>query len=251
MISRRAFAVAVLLLSGCDQLFPEFAGSKGDLAVSTDGGADLASSLLHGSVCRLSDLRTPTSCTATVPNRVVTIAETGATTTTASDGTFSFPTVGTTVTLVVSDPVGSAPVSTPTISMLSGGTLTAARTHGVELPIIDADAYEQVELANGVGGDPSRGAVLGWVISSSGSAVAGAVATPIASATGPLYDTSGGLETGARSGSFGTVAFFDLAPGTSTIIIAAPSGSSLGGDTFSLPIRPGAVTTSALMLPPG
>lgn len=250
MTLRRVFSVAALLLSGCDQLFPELGGEKSDLAVATDGGTDLAPSPFFGSVCRLGDLRTPSSCASAGANRVVTIAETGIRTTTSVDGSFSFLTVGTTVTFVVSDPPGSAPVSTPTVSMLAGATLAAARAHGVLLPVIDADTYQQLGLANGLDGDATRGAVLGWVVNGSGAPVAGAVATRIASATGPLYDTGDGLQTRASAGPFGAVAFLGLSPGTSTIGIAAPAGSGLGANAFSLPIFAGAVTTSALMLPP-
>ncbi len=260
MIFCRVLAVAALAFagaSGCNTLFPELAGNKASDLAGHDGGADfganLAGALLHGAVCRLTDLRTPTSCKAAASGRLVTIAETGLSTTTATDGSFSFPTVGDSATVIVSDPLGSALISRPTVSMLAGATLAGAKVHGVLLPVIDAQTYQQVELDNGIDSDSSRGALVGWAVSNSGAVVPGVVASRIASGVGPLYDSGDGtvLQASARAGSFGAIAFFDLPVGTSSFTVAPPAGSGAGGNTFTLPVRAGAVTTAALTLPPG
>jgi hypothetical protein len=251
---RASLFVAVLALTGCDQLFPEFSavstGAQSDLAVAaSDGGVNV----LSGKVCLLSDLRSPSSCTSAVPGRTITVIETGATATSDSTGAFVISTTNAaTVTLSVTSPANSAQTSVPTVSVLTGSVLASAIKNGMLLPVIDADTFSNIELDNGVGGDDARGAIVAWVLSPSGVAVSGAVATRMSTATGPLYDSNAGdmLETGAATSTFGTVSFLDVLPGTTALTIGAPASSGLSGDTFNLTVRPGSVTVAALALPP-
>lgn len=258
MSTRRWFYVLGLLASqaGCDQLFPELTGAdnKHDLAVR-DASSDMPSDTIHGTVCHLADLRAPSSCTTPVAGRAVTIQETHATTTTDASGAFSLSAagVGSTATIAVTDPQGTQLGQyMPTVSVLTGNVLTAATSNGALLPVIDEQSYSSVALTNGAtADDATRGSLIGWVIGPTGTAVAGAVATRITSAIGPLYDTNDGaqLESGSAAGTYGTIAFMDMLPGTASITVAPPSGSGLSADTFTMPIYGGAVTVGALALP--
>jgi hypothetical protein len=46
------------------------------------------------------------------------------------------------------------------------------------------------------------------------------------------------------------VALFDLAPATATLRLTPPATATVRDDSFEVPIRAGAVTVAALVLPP-
>ncbi len=119
---------------------------------------------------------------------------------------------------------------------------------GLALPVADAQTLANVELANGVGADPTRGTFLGWAIDSGGTPVAGVSAN----AAGVLYDDAGQsqLSPGARTGSPGAVALLQVAPTTLTLALTPPPTAPLGPDSFTVPIRAGALTATTLVLPP-
>jgi hypothetical protein len=242
------FAVAV---AGCDKLFPELTGALNDFSSPSDGGTDGGSGNLTGTVCVLSDLRSPSTCIAS-GGRHITIEETRAAADANLDGSFAISLVGindvATIAVVDGTTVGQ---SVPTIVQLSGAVLASARANGVALPVVREETFEQVAFSAGAPSSVTRGAILAWVLDGSGKAVAGASATRITGSTGPLYDDGGaaGLGDGVMTGPFGTVAFLDLPPGPAKLAIAAPTTSSLAADTFTLPVRGGAVTAAALQLP--
>lgn len=239
---------------GCDKLFPELTGMPPDMVGTGDGGADLGGTSLTGKVCVLADLRAPQSCQVAAVGRRLTIEENRASADVAADGSFTISLAGVvdTATLAVSDGTGGVGRSTTTISVLAGAQLTAARSQGVMLPVVDAQILGTLSLATGAGNDPTRGAIIAWVVDGTGVAVRGAEAARIQGAVGPLYDSPGSntLGEGGASGGYGTIGFLDVTPGKASISISAPLGAAVRGDAFTLPVRGGAVTLSALGLPP-
>ncbi len=239
---------------GCDTLFPELTGANADMTTVPDGGdGGTSSTVLTGKVCLLNDLRSPASCLSGANGRHITIEETRASADAALDGTFSISLVGVTdtATIAVVDGPATLGQSIPTVMRLSGATLANARSSGAALPVVRTAMFETLALQAGAPSSANRGALLGWILDGTGKAVPGVSATRIIGATGPLYDAGGStvLEDGRFTGVYGTVAFLELPPGTAQLIVTAPAGSTLAGDTFNLPIRGGAVTVSALSLP--
>jgi len=249
---RVLFVLAALTgLPACDQLFPELVGPAPDMTLVPDGG-DPGS--LAGSVCVLADLRDPASCGGLSAGRRVTIEETRASADVGSDGRFSISLAGVVdhATIAIVDGATTTGQTTPTVTRLSTTTLATARGTGITLPCVPTGAMSNLFLQAGGYDDPTRGALLGWVLDASGLAVADVSAAPISGGLGPLYDggTSGELDGGVATGPHGALAFLDLPPGDVALAVATPVGSPLAGDSFTLPIRGGAVTTAALALPP-
>lgn len=246
--------VAAAWVAGCDTLFPELTGATADIATPADGGADLALGNLTGTVCLLADLRSPQSCTGAAAGRRVTIEETRVSADVAIDGTFTISLAGITdtATVAVLDGPTTTGKTTPTVTQLKGSVLSLVRTSGVVLPCVRADLMSTLALSAGSADNPARGAVLGWLVDSKGKSVSGAAAARIQGGIGPLYDSNAGsttLSDTSTTGAYGTVAFIDLAPGNSSIVVTTSASSPVAGDTFVLPIRGGAVTTAALALP--
>jgi hypothetical protein len=148
----------------------------------------------------------------------------------------------TTATAAVIDPQSRfAPVVVPL--RLSGGIAT-----NLALPVLDAQTLANVQLANGVVADSTRGAVLGWAIDASGAPQA---AVSVAG-NGALVDGAGPnqLSSGNRTGAGGAVAFFDVPPTMLTVQLAPPTTAALRGDSYVVPVRAGALTATTLVLAP-
>ncbi len=236
----------LVALSGCDVLFPEFSGN-GDAAVPGDGGApdDGGTPLLAGVVCVLGDVRDYRTCATGSPGMLrVTVEETRQQTMTDVTGRFSLPLSQklTSATVAAVDPAGNfAPTIVPV--HLANGV-----ANNLALPVVAAQTLSQIELANGIQDDPQRGTLIAWAIDPSGTPVAG-VASGITSA---LYDDNAPntLSAGTATHQDGTIAVFTITPTSLMLTLTPPASSPLSPDSFTVPIRSGAVTATTLVLPP-
>ncbi len=239
-------AVGLVALSGCDVLFPEFNGS-GDAAVPGDGGAtdDGGTPLLAGVVCVLGDVRDYRTCATGSPGVLrVTVEETRQQTMTDVTGRFSLPLSQklTTATVAAVDPSGNfAPTIVPV--HLANGI-----ANNVALPVVAAQTLSQIELANGIQDDPQRGTLLAWAVDPTGAPVAG-VGSGVTTA---LYDDNAPntLSAGTATHQRGTIALFTVTPTSLMLTLTPPASSPLSPDSFTVPIRSGAVTATTLVLPP-
>jgi hypothetical protein len=237
----------IFTLSGCDTLFPEFSGKPVDAAVPGDGGvSDGGSSpMIAGVVCVLGDVRDYRTCATGSPGILrVTVEETREQTMTDVTGHFTLPLSMKLeiATVAAVDPSNNfAPTIVPV--RLSGGV-----ANNVALPVVSQQTLMQIELSNGLQDDPQRGTLLGWAVDPSGTPVAG-VTTGNTSA---LYDDNApnGLSAGTATHQKGAIALFTITPTTLTLTLTPPPTASLSADTFTLPIRSGAVTATTLILPP-
>jgi hypothetical protein len=243
--------VALLLfVPACDQLFPELVGGPYDSAVATDGGVN--PNMIAGSVCPLSDLRSPTSCAGVAAGRHITIEENRASADVDVNGKFTISLEGVTTgaTFAVSDATMTG-LTTPTVTYASAALLAAALPTGITLPCVSSQALSQIELQAGAPADPTSGALLGWLFDTSGHAVGNASASMTSAGVGPFYDgsTVSELDPGVATGAYGTLAFFDLPAGSAQLTVTTAPYATVAGDTFTLPIRGGAITAAALSLP--
>jgi hypothetical protein len=119
---------------------------------------------------------------------------------------------------------------------------------GVALPIVDAQTLANLALQNGQALDPQQGSLLAWVIDGSGAPVAGVTTT----ARDVLFEGNGPSELGpgSRTGAHGSLAIVQVAPTMLTLLLTPPPMLPLKADSYVLPIRPGAVTVSTLVLAP-
>ncbi|HZS38775.1 MAG TPA: hypothetical protein VFF06_18210 [Polyangia bacterium] len=250
---RSALVIGLLALGGCDLLFPEFSGGHVDASID-DGGAlpdgGTAGPHVAGSICALADLRDFRSCmTGHGGGFRVSVEETRDVTTADAMGNFVLP-LSTSLelaTVAAVDPTGAAE---PTIVMVA---LRGGAADGVGLPIAGAQALQQAAALNGFSVDGTRGIVLAWAVDAQGTPVAGASAQAAGGVgVGPLYEggAANELELGNTTGARGVVAWFDVPPRQLVLTLAAPANGALAGDQFTLPIRPGAVTITTLLLPP-
>lgn len=240
------FAGLATLSSGCDILFPEFSGN-GDAAVPGDGGApdDGGMPLVAGVVCILGDVRDYRTCATGAPGVLrVTVEETRQQAMTDVTGRFSLPLSQalTTATVAAVDPSGSFATTIVPVHLTNGVA------NNLALPVVSQQTLADVELANGLQDDPQRGTLLAWAIDPSGAPVSG-VGSGITSA---LYDDSApnSLSAGTATHARGTIALFAVTPTTLTLTLTPPASSPLSPDTFTVPIRSGAVTATTLVLPP-
>ena len=234
-------------LSGCDVLFPEFNGT-GDAAVAGDGGApdDAGTPLLAGVVCVLGDVRDYRSCATGSPGALrVTVEETRQQTMTDVTGRFSLPLSQklATATVAAVDPSGRFATTLIPVHLAAGGI-----ANNLALPVVDAQTLANIELSNGVQDDPQRGTLLGWAVDASGAPVAG-VGSGITTA---VYDDNAPntLSAGTATHARGTIALFGVTPTSIMLTLTPPASAPVSGDTFTLPIRSGAVTATTLVLPP-
>ena len=239
--------LCIVLLSGCDVLFPEFAGNGSDASIPVDGGVDDGGGppLVAGVVCVLGDVRDYRSCTSPAQGVLrISVEETRDATTTDAAGHFSLKLSQKldTATIGVGDPNNNF---APTVVPLR---LTAGIASGVALPVVTQATLQTLELDNGIQADPGLGIFFGWAVDATGAPVAG-VSTGNHAA---LYDDNAPntLSPGTATHSDGTVAFFNAAPTSLTLTLTPPPTAAVAMDTFTLPIRPGAVTASTLVLPP-
>ncbi|HEY2743717.1 MAG TPA: hypothetical protein VGL86_03810 [Polyangia bacterium] len=241
-----ACVVCVLVLSGCDVLFPEFAGNS-DAAVARDGGVEDGGGepLIAGVVCILGDVRDYRTCIAGAPGTLrISVEETRDSTTTDINGRFTLPLSQklASATVGIVDPTNNYNPTVVPIHLTNGGAAAVA------LPIVSAQTLQDIELADGLIVDPTQGIFLGWAVDPSGTPVGG-VATGNQAV---LYDQSAAnsLGPGTHTNNDGTVALFNVAPTTLTVTLTPPPTVAVAGDTFTLPIRSGALTASTLVLPP-
>jgi hypothetical protein len=246
---RRAAWLLFALASGCGLLFPEFNGPAPDAAPGDGGALDDGGDgpRLSGAICALADLRDFHSCAARAGGGFrVTVEETRDVTSADASGNFSLPLAQSidAATVAVIDPSGAF-LPTVTRIPLANGVAT-----GVALPIARAAALAQSAAASAVTVDPALGALLTWTIDPQGTPVARARAAASAG-VGPLYegDAPDQLVFAAATGARGTVAFFNLPAPALTVTVTPPAGSPLAADQFTLPIRPGALTLTTLVLP--
>jgi hypothetical protein len=237
----------VFVLSGCDMLFPEFSGKPTDASVPGDGGVDDGgtSPLLAGVVCVLGDVRDYRTCASAATGILrITVEETRQQTMTDAAGHFSLPLA---MKLDVATVAAVDPTSTfaPTIVPVR---LANGIAGNIALPIISQQTLMSIELDNSVQDDPQLGTFIGWAIDPTGAPVSG-VSSGITTA---LYDDNApnGLSAGTATHQKGTVALFNVTPSTKTLTLTPPATTSLQADTFTLPIRSGAVTATTLVLPP-
>lgn len=240
-------AGVVFALSGCDTLFPEFSGKPADASVPRDGGADDGgtSPMIAGVVCVLGDVRDYRTCAAGSPGILrVTVEETREQTMTDITGHFTLPLSMKLdlATVAAVDPSGNY---APTIVPLR---LSNGAANGIALPVVSQQTLMQIELANGVQDDPQLGTLLGWAVDPTGAPVAGVTTGN----THALYDDNApnALSAGTSTHQRGTIAFFGVTPTTAMLTLTPPPTSPLSPDTFTVPIRSGAITATTLVLPP-
>ena len=237
----------IFALSGCDTLFPEFSGKPVDAAVPGDGGVEDGGGapMLAGIVCVLGDVRDYRTCATGSPGLLrVTVEETRQQTMTDITGHFMLPLSMKldVATVAAVDPSNNyAPTIVPV--RLSNGV-----ANNVALPVVSEQTLMQLELANGVQDDPQRGTFLGWAVDPSGTPVAG-VSTGNTSA---FYDDNApnGLSSGTATHQRGTIALFNVTPMSLVLTLTPPPTAPLSPDTFTVPIRSGAITATTLVLPP-
>ena len=237
----------IVALSGCDTLFPEFAPKPVDASVAGDGGANDGggSPMIAGLVCVLGDVRDYRTCAAGSPGILrVTVEETREQTMTDVTGHFTLPLSKKldVATVAAVDPSGNYATTIVPVR-LSGGV-----ANNVALPVVSQQTLMQIELANGVQADPQLGTFLGWAVDPSGTPVAGVTTGN----TRALYDDNApnGLSAGTATHQRGAIALFTVTPTTLMLTLTPPPTSPLSPDTFTVPIRSGAVTATTLILPP-
>ncbi|MGZ3441081.1 MAG: hypothetical protein ACXVDD_16270 [Polyangia bacterium] len=245
--SRCLLWASVLLLSGCDTLFPEFSGNGADAAVARDGGAsdDGGAPMLAGVVCILGDVRDYRTCATGSPGLLrITVEETRQQAVTDATGHFVLPLAMKldSATVAAVDPAGHFATSVIPVRLVNGAA------NNLALPVLDAQTLSSIELANGLQDDPQRGTFLGWAIDPTGTPVAGVSSAQ----TTALYDDNApnSVSPGTTTHQRGTIMLFTVTPSTLTLQLTPPPTVALQGDSFTVPIRPGAVTTTTLVLPP-
>jgi hypothetical protein len=246
---RRSWLVLVLLLSGCETLFPELYKPPADMA--SDGGGDggIGTPHVSGAVCALADPRDYRSCSATRSGGFrVTVEETRESTMTDFQGAFVLPLMKTleVATLAVVDPRNNFLTSIVVVRLKDGVS------DGAALPILEAQALQLMAQQNGFVLDPSRGALFAWAVDAKGVPLASVAATPKTAALGPFYDgnTAGQISPGNATRGNGLVALFDLAAPTAKLGLTPGPAMPFKADVFDVPVRPNALTLTALILPP-
>lgn len=241
-------AGVVLALAGCDTLFPEFAGKPADAGVPTDGASDDGGNgapALSGVVCVLTDVRDYRSCSTGVPSSLrITVEETRQQALADASGHFTLPLSMKldVATVAVVDPSNNF---VPTIIPVRLSNGIAAN---LALPIASAQTMQQLELANGLQDDPTAGNLLAWAVDPTGTPVAGA-SIGVNSA---LYDDNApnGLSPGTATHGHGAVALLAVRGSSLMLTLTPPATAPLKADSFTLPLRAGALTMSTLVLPP-
>ena len=247
---RLALACAVGL-SACVPEHGNFpGGDPGDPrpvgSTSSDPGLDAGVSgqpgRIRGRLCRRSDVRGDAPCpTVTGVTLRVIVAETGASDTTAADGSFDLP--GTTqrnpITLVTpaDDPIwyGTAfPVF-----LDQSGSVT------VLLPLVRRSDLEDVAVTNLVALDESR-AVLAIEVRRNRSGATGFTAGDL-DGVAPLYETGDPLTwtTSGPTGPTGSVLWLDVGPGTRTVRLTSPTGTTTA---YAVPTLAGTITLTPIDL---
>jgi hypothetical protein len=241
-------ALVVVSLSGCDTLFPEFAGKPVDAAVAGDGGVGDGGDptlRLQGVVCILSDLRDYRSCAAGSPGALrITVEETRQQAMTDPTGHFNLP---------LSQKIDSATVAIVDAASTYATMIVPLRLQNgiaanLALPVVTQQSFSNLQLTSGVPGDPTHGAVLTWVIDGTGAPVAGVTVNAASSFVDGA--SSNELVTGNVTRSHGALALLDRAPNTVTLTLTTPPTLALRGDGYTVPVRAAALTATTLVLAP-
>jgi hypothetical protein len=247
-----ALALFVFAASGCDVLFPEFAGhpAASDASANPDGSpAELdggSGPHLSGQLCLLADVRDFRTCSpAHAGNIRLTVEETGDTTLSAADGTFTLTTTTplSVATVLAVDPSGQLASTVTAVHPPSGSQDALA------LPLLTAATQATLALQNGFALDPSRGALLMWAIDASGTPLDGATAGRITVGNGPFYDGAAAnqLAPSTATGPRGLIALFNLPSGNATLALTPPPPHA--AINVTLPIRPAALTMTTVVFP--
>ncbi|MDB4969412.1 MAG: hypothetical protein JWN44_5101 [Myxococcales bacterium] len=245
------FAGSASLLIGCDTLFPEFGGSKpppdmamSDAATTSDGGDP--NPRLAGVVCILTDLRDYRTCAIGSPGMLrITVEETRQQVMTDFTGHFTMPLSMKlqVATVAAIDPNGMYPPTIMPVRLSNDGVLTS-----LALPVVSAQTLSNVALQNGATMDPLRGTLIAWAIDPTGTPLANVAAN----ANSAVFDDVGQNQLSAGSGTrlHGAVGIFGVAPTILTLTLTPPATAAVRADTFTIPIRAGALTATTLILPP-
>jgi hypothetical protein len=226
--------ILVLLIAGCDLLFPEFAGQK---PADADAGT---MPHIAGSVCALGDLRDYRSCSMGTSNAMrVTAEETRDAAAVDATGHFTLPLSKMLPHALLAAADGNNTFA-PTVTTVA---LTGGSADAVAVPLVAANILAQVAQENGIALDTKKGVVFGWATDGKGTPVAGIAAQAPAGADGPYYDGPAASEIapGSSTGSHGLVAFFNVPPGDAQITV--------GDRLFQVPVRPSALSLSLLIAP--
>jgi hypothetical protein len=244
-----ALVAAAAALAGCDTLFPEFSGGNKPApsdAGCTDAGCTDAGPVaahLAGAVCILADARDYRSCATGSPGALrITVEETRDVTMTDIAGNFTLPLASTlaTATVGIVDPRGYYATSIVPVRLVNGSAANVA------LAVVATQTLSNLALQNGAVLDATQGSLLAWAVDSTGVPVAGVTfAQPSALVDGAAANE---LTPGVRTGARGAIALLQVAPRSLTLALTPPP--TLAPDNYALPIRPGALTISTLILLP-
>jgi hypothetical protein len=240
-------------LAGCDSLFPELFGGSADMvSTSTDlastdmaGDAGVVTPQLQGQVCVITDVRDYRSCaTSTFASDLrITVEETRDQVMTDLNGKFTLPLTATitTATVAVVDPAGHYQTTVIPLTLSNGAVFDLA------LPLVPAASVTAMASNDATTLDPNRGVVLAWAIDEVGLPVAGVSANVAMLADG---DSSNALLPASATGSRGAIGVVNSSVGSLTLTLTTPAASAVIGDSFILPVRAGAITTTRLVLLP-
>jgi hypothetical protein len=241
----------MLLLAGCDTLFPEFGGSKPadtDMAMSDGGGTDGGdpNPRLQGMVCILADLRDYRTCAAGAPGILrITVEETRQQAMTDMTGHFTLPLSMKLdyATVAAVDPNNMYPPTIMPVRLNKDGVLT-----NLALPVVAASTLDNVALQNGHNMDALSGTLIAWAIDPNGAPLANVAANN----AGAFFDDVGQnqLSSGTGTRLHGAVGIFEVRPATLMLTLTPPATAAVRADTFTIPIRAGALTATTLILPP-
>lgn len=226
------FATVVGVSCAGDDGYPIHPQGSPPVVGSADPGQPAT---ITGRICRLEDLRDPTSCAdGDLGGLVVTLGD--ETAITDPDGTFTIDTSPGSLQSFGVSGAGVVPTTTP----FSSSTLIRA---------VDADVFARTFTSNGILLPPDTGSVLGTLVRGGLPAVGVTVTSNPTPAFGPFFD---GAEpntfTLVETGAFGTVLLPGVAAGPTSLTFTDGAGSST--DVISgVQVVPGGVTVIDAVLP--
>lgn len=227
--------LVLLLVCGCEEIL----GRPADLGRAPDLPLDAsAPTLIRGQTCVLAELRDHRLCSPGHPHGPVTVGlASGSPSTTTVQGHFTLelPPGPPQVLVRAIDP--RRQLKDALVQLVRNGPPTA-------IPMVPAERLEPLR-ALGLPLDPSRGALLAYVVDPEGRPMRGVRVQVVAQDgrfQGPLFED--GLEVlqrGQQTGPGGLVALFELLPGSVTLHLSGPRQAS-----YTLAVAADAVTFSLL-----